>query len=224
LAVALAENALESERKEHTVGPFEHTPQYLYYDVDDPCFGSVESSWPCSGVAATGVTATTAAARQLLRGRPRFRGEWEQIPVVFWRAHCAASPVVTAWCAICRTGAGYRRPQEGAREARPEGPARRGTCPRGAEPGKRVLSREHQSKKTGEITLCRSWAPEHAGSTHLQKTTSSTSSITPENMCSTPKRLLSRPAEHSTRRATLRGSTRASSAELAHGQSVPRMT
>jgi hypothetical protein len=29
-----------------------------------------------------------------------------------------------------RTGAGYRRPQEGPREARPEGPARRGTCPR----------------------------------------------------------------------------------------------
>jgi hypothetical protein len=48
LAVALAENALESERKEHTVGPFEHTPQHLY-DVDDPCFGSVESSWSCSG-------------------------------------------------------------------------------------------------------------------------------------------------------------------------------
>jgi hypothetical protein len=45
---ALAENALESERKEHAVGPFEHTPQHLH-DVDDPCFGSVESSWPCSG-------------------------------------------------------------------------------------------------------------------------------------------------------------------------------
>jgi hypothetical protein len=41
---ALAENALESERKEHTVGSFEHTPQHLY-DVDDPCFGSVESNW-----------------------------------------------------------------------------------------------------------------------------------------------------------------------------------
>jgi hypothetical protein len=31
----------------------------------------------------------------------------------------------------------YQRPQEGAREARPEWPARRGTCPRGAEPEKR---------------------------------------------------------------------------------------
>ena len=41
--------------------------------------------------------------------------------------------------AIRRTGAGYRRgpKKEGAREARPEGPARRGTCPRGAEPEKR---------------------------------------------------------------------------------------
>ena len=48
LAAALAENALESERKERTVGPFEHTPQHLY-DVDDPCFGFVESSWSCSG-------------------------------------------------------------------------------------------------------------------------------------------------------------------------------
>jgi hypothetical protein len=36
------------------------------------------------------------AARQLLRGNPRFRGECEHIPVGFWRAHCAASPVVTA--------------------------------------------------------------------------------------------------------------------------------
>jgi hypothetical protein len=45
-------------------------------------------------------------------------------------------------------------PQEGGREARPEGPARRGTCPRGAEPVKRVLSREHQSKETGEMALC----------------------------------------------------------------------
>jgi hypothetical protein len=45
-------------------------------------------------------------------------------------------------------------PQEGAREVRPEGPARRGTCPRGAEPVKRVLSREHQSKETGEMALC----------------------------------------------------------------------
>jgi hypothetical protein len=48
LAAALAENALESERKERTVGSFEHTPQHLY-DVDDPCFGFVESSWSCSG-------------------------------------------------------------------------------------------------------------------------------------------------------------------------------
>jgi hypothetical protein len=30
------------------VGPFEHTLQHLY-DVDGPCFGFVESSWPCSG-------------------------------------------------------------------------------------------------------------------------------------------------------------------------------
>jgi hypothetical protein len=48
LAAALAEKALESERKERTVGYFEHTPQHLY-DVDDPCFGFVESSWSCSG-------------------------------------------------------------------------------------------------------------------------------------------------------------------------------
>jgi hypothetical protein len=48
LAAALAENALESERKERTVGPFEHTPQHLY-GVDDPCFGFVESSWSCAG-------------------------------------------------------------------------------------------------------------------------------------------------------------------------------
>jgi hypothetical protein len=48
LAAALAEkHALESERKECTVGSFEHTPQHLY-DVDDPCFGFVESSWSCS--------------------------------------------------------------------------------------------------------------------------------------------------------------------------------
>ena len=38
-----SDNALESERKEHTVEPFEHTPQHLY-DVDDPCFGFAESS------------------------------------------------------------------------------------------------------------------------------------------------------------------------------------
>jgi hypothetical protein len=49
LAAALAENALESERKgERTAGSFEHTPQHLY-DVDDPCFGFVESSRSCSG-------------------------------------------------------------------------------------------------------------------------------------------------------------------------------
>jgi hypothetical protein len=48
LAAALAENALESERKERTAGSFEHTPQHLH-DVDDPCFGFVESSWSCSG-------------------------------------------------------------------------------------------------------------------------------------------------------------------------------
>jgi hypothetical protein len=40
-------------------------------------------------VAATGATATTTAARQLPRGRSRFRGEWEHTPVFFWRA-CAA--------------------------------------------------------------------------------------------------------------------------------------
>jgi hypothetical protein len=40
--------ALESERKERTVGSFERTPQHLY-DVDDPCFGFVESSRSCSG-------------------------------------------------------------------------------------------------------------------------------------------------------------------------------
>jgi hypothetical protein len=42
-AAALADNALEPECKEHTVEPFEHTPQHLY-DVDDPCFGFAESS------------------------------------------------------------------------------------------------------------------------------------------------------------------------------------
>jgi hypothetical protein len=49
LAAALAESALESERKERTVGSVEHTPQHLYDDVDDPCLGLVESSWSCSG-------------------------------------------------------------------------------------------------------------------------------------------------------------------------------
>jgi hypothetical protein len=39
----------ESERKERTVGSFEHTPQHLYEHVDDPCFGFVESCWSCSG-------------------------------------------------------------------------------------------------------------------------------------------------------------------------------
>jgi hypothetical protein len=34
--------------KSCTVGSFEHTPQHLY-DVDDPCFVFVESSWSCSG-------------------------------------------------------------------------------------------------------------------------------------------------------------------------------
>jgi hypothetical protein len=43
LAAALAENALESGRKERAVGSFEHTPQHLH-DVDDPCFGFVESN------------------------------------------------------------------------------------------------------------------------------------------------------------------------------------
>jgi hypothetical protein len=38
----------ESERKERTVGSFEHTPQHLY-DVDGPCFGFDESGWSCSG-------------------------------------------------------------------------------------------------------------------------------------------------------------------------------
>jgi hypothetical protein len=39
-------------------------------------------------VAATGATTTTTAARQLLRGRSHFRGEWEHIPCLFfWRAH-----------------------------------------------------------------------------------------------------------------------------------------
>jgi hypothetical protein len=46
-------------------------------------------------VAATGATTTTTAARQLLCGCPRFRGEWEHIPVFVWRARCAAWPVVT---------------------------------------------------------------------------------------------------------------------------------
>jgi hypothetical protein len=40
------------------------------------------------------VAATGARQLQLLRGRSRFRGEWEQAahPVGFGRAHCAASP------------------------------------------------------------------------------------------------------------------------------------
>jgi hypothetical protein len=51
LAAALsrvAENALESERKERTAGSFEHTPQHLF-NVDDPCFGFDEPSWSSSG-------------------------------------------------------------------------------------------------------------------------------------------------------------------------------
>jgi hypothetical protein len=36
----------EDLKKIHA-GSFEHTPQHLY-DVDDPCFGFVESSWSCS--------------------------------------------------------------------------------------------------------------------------------------------------------------------------------
>jgi hypothetical protein len=59
-----------------------------------PCFGFAESSWSCSR-GATGATATTTAARQLLRGRSLFRGEWGAHPVFFWWAHCAASPLVT---------------------------------------------------------------------------------------------------------------------------------
>jgi hypothetical protein len=48
LAAESAESALESEHKEHTVGPNEHTPQHLH-DVAGPSFGFVESSWSCSG-------------------------------------------------------------------------------------------------------------------------------------------------------------------------------
>jgi hypothetical protein len=45
-------------------------------------------------VAATGATMTTTAARQLLRGRSPFRGEWDvgAHPVFpFWRAHTLRS-------------------------------------------------------------------------------------------------------------------------------------
>jgi hypothetical protein len=63
------------------VGLFEHTPQHLD-GGDDPCFGFVESSWSCSVVAATRASImTTTAARQLLCGCSRFRGEWGHIPV-----------------------------------------------------------------------------------------------------------------------------------------------
>jgi hypothetical protein len=43
-------------------------------------------------VAATGATMTTTAARQLLRGRSPFRGEWEHIPCSLFgeRMRCAA--------------------------------------------------------------------------------------------------------------------------------------
>jgi hypothetical protein len=48
-------------------------------------------------VAATGATTTTTAARQLVRGRSRFRGEWEHIPCFFSRrAHALRS-------LVCRT-------------------------------------------------------------------------------------------------------------------------
>jgi hypothetical protein len=43
LAAALAENALESERKERT-GSFEHTPQHLY-DVDGPAMVAGGGDW-----------------------------------------------------------------------------------------------------------------------------------------------------------------------------------
>jgi hypothetical protein len=70
LAAALAENALEFERKERTVGSFEHTPQHLY-DVDDRCFLALLSQAGPALVAATGATATTTAAgRQLLAVLP----------------------------------------------------------------------------------------------------------------------------------------------------------
>jgi hypothetical protein len=43
---------------------------------------------PALVVAATGAAAATAAARQLMRGRSRSRGEWERTLRFFWRA-CA---------------------------------------------------------------------------------------------------------------------------------------
>jgi hypothetical protein len=95
LAAALAENALESERKSARWGLLSTPRAQHLYDVDDPCFGFVESSessWSYSGGGDWGDYTTTTAARQLLRGRSPFRGEWEHIPrVLFWRAHALRS-------------------------------------------------------------------------------------------------------------------------------------
>jgi hypothetical protein len=48
LAAALAENALESERKEHTVGPFEHTPQHLYGVCSNSPFQKIKIGANCN--------------------------------------------------------------------------------------------------------------------------------------------------------------------------------
>jgi hypothetical protein len=86
-------------------------------------------------------------------------------------------------------------------------PQKRHLPHRGAEPGKRIISRlstevrrlvrwrytGHGLQNTLNLRIYR--RPHRAGAAPHQRT------------CSTPKRLLSRPAEHSTRRATLRGNT-----------------
>jgi hypothetical protein len=61
----------------------------------------------------------------------------DAVPLIGSHWFCAEGPVVRDmphWSWIPEAPSPK---QEGAREARPEGPARRGTCPRGAEPGKR---------------------------------------------------------------------------------------
>jgi hypothetical protein len=96
-ATAPAERALEFAREAHTAGPFVHTPAY-FYDPDDLNFGFDDQT--CLGGSDWGDVATTAAARQLLRGRLQPRCEWERGPgrhqVRFWVAQCFARPIVKA--------------------------------------------------------------------------------------------------------------------------------
>jgi hypothetical protein len=76
-------------------------------------------------VVAAGATATTIAARQLLCGRSRFRGEWGHAPVFLWRESCAAWPRVTA---LPPKTPRNRRRGSGAARRRALGAALRGPC------------------------------------------------------------------------------------------------